>query len=147
MGSNYDQSIPLDQQVKNLKYRWDVATKKYIAHYPDFKLNLDKTQYNRAWAQVMNVFNDINILKANLDGNISSNDTTLKEKDTKIKNIKRQFNSQYSELRSKLGENKSSKPFKIQKYDENSKSYIFTTFYTASIFTLFYFLYKQINME
>ena len=147
MGSNYDQSIPLDQQVKNLKYRWGVATQKYIAHYPDFKLNLDKTQYNRALAQVMNVLNDINILKANLDGNISSNDTTLKEKDTKIKNIKGQFNSQYSELRSKLGENKSSKPFKIQKYDENSKTYIFTTFYTASIFTLFYFIYKQLNME
>ena len=147
MGSNYDQSISLEQQVENLKYRWDIATKKYVEHYPDFKLNLDKTQYNRAMAQVMNVFNDINILKANLDGNISSNDNKLKEKDKEIKNIKNQFNSQYSELRSKLGENKSSKPFKIQKYDENSKSYIFTTFYTASIFTLFYFLYKQINME
>ena len=98
MGSNYDQRIPLEQQIKNLKYRWGIATKKYVAHYPDFKLNLDKTQYNRAMAQVMNVFNDINILKANLDGNISSNDMTLKEKDTKIKNIKGQFNSQFSQL-------------------------------------------------
>lgn len=147
MGSSYEQSIPLEQQLTNLKYRWSVATKKYVAHYPDFKLNLDKTQYNRAWAQVMNVLNDINILKANLDGNISSNDDNLKKKDARIKNIKGQFNSQYSELRSKLGENKSSKPFKIQKYDENSKTYIFSTFYTASIFTLFYFIYKQINME
>ena len=147
MGSGYDQSISLEQQVKNLKYRWDIATKKYAMHYPDFKLDLDKTQYNRALAQVMNVFNDINILKANLDGNISSNDTKLEDKDKKIKAIKNQYNNEYSELKSKLGENKSAKPFKIQKYDENSKTYIFSTFYTASIFTLFYFIYKQINME
>ncbi len=147
MGSGYDQSISLEQQVKNLKYRWDIATKKYKMHYPDFKLDLDKTQYNRALAQVMNVFNDINILKANLDGNISSNDNKLQDKDKKIKAIKNQYNNEYSQLKSKLGENKSAKPFKIQKYDENSKSYIFSTFYTASIFTLFYFIYKQINME
>lgn len=147
MGSGYDQSISLEQQVKNLKYRWDISTKKYKMHYPDFKLDLDKTQYNRALAQVMNVFNDINILKANLDGNISSNDNKLQDKDKKIKSIKNQYNNEYSQLKSKLGENKSAKPFKIQKYDENSKTYIFSTFYTASIFTLFYFIYKQINME
>ena len=147
MGSNYLQSISLDQQLKNLKYRWSISTKKYVTHYPDFKLNLDKTQYNRALAQVMNVFNDFNILKANLDGNILSNKNKLQTKGTEIKNIKDQFNSQYSSLRSKLGENNASKPFKIQKYDENSKTYIFSTFYTASIFTLFYFIYKQLNME
>tara|TARA_Y100000591_G_C21848506_1_gene710144 strand:- start:1764 stop:2537 length:774 start_codon:yes stop_codon:yes gene_type:complete len=146
-GSGYDESIPLEEQVNILKKRWTAATQKYITHYPDSKLNLDSTQYNRALAQTLNVYNDISILKANLDGNISSNDKNLKDKTTEINKIKDQYNDQNWKLKSKLGENKSAIPFKIQKYDENSKSYIFTSGYTIGIFTLLFFMYKQINME
>lgn len=145
--SGYTNSISLEQQLKNLKYRWTVATKKYVTHYPDSKLGLDRSQFNRALAQVRTTYNDINILKANLDGNISSNDKNLEDKNKIINNIKNQYNDQHTELRSKIGENKSAIPFKVQKYDENSKSYIFSSFYTISIFTMFFFIYKQIKME
>lgn len=145
--SGYTNSISLEQQLKNLKYRWTVATKKYVTHYPDSKLGLDRSQFNRALAQVRTTYNDINILKANLDGNISSNDKNLTDKNKMINNIKNQYNDQHTELRSKIGENKSAIPFKVQKYDENSKSYIFSSFYTISIFTMFFFIYKQIKME
>lgn len=145
--SEYTNSISLEQQLKNLKYRWTVATKKYVTHYPDSKLGLDRSQFNRALAQVRTTYNDINILKANLDGNISSNDKNLTDKNKMINNIKNQYNDQHTELRSKIGENKSAIPFKVQKYDENSKSYIFSSFYTISIFTMFFFIYKQIKME
>ena len=142
-----NENISLEQQLKNLKYRWSQATNKYITHYPDYKLGLDRSQYNRALAQVRTTYNDMAILKANLDGNIKSNATNLEEKDKKIKQIKSQFEDEYTSLTSKLGENKSAIPFKIQKYDENSKSYIFSSFYSISIFTLAFFIYKQINME
>ena len=145
--SGYTNSISLEQQLKNLKYRWAAATKKYVTHYPDSKLGLDRSQFNRALAQVRTTYNDINILKANLDGNISSNDKNLADKNKMINNIKNQYNDQHTELRSKIGENKSAIPFKVQKYDENSKSYIFSSFYTISIFTMFFFIYKQIKME
>ena len=145
--SGYTNSISLEQQFKNLKYWWTVATKKYVTHYPDSKLGLDRSQFNRALAQVRTTYNDINILKANLDGNISSNDKNLADKNKMINNIKNQYNDQHTELRSKIGENKSAIPFKVQKYDENSKSYIFSSFYTISIFTMFFFIYKQIKME
>tara|TARA_B110000008_G_scaffold198656_1_gene197174 strand:- start:925 stop:1365 length:441 start_codon:yes stop_codon:yes gene_type:complete len=145
--SGYDESIPLEQQLENLKYRWATATKKYVTHYPDYKLGLDRSQYNRALAQVRKTYNDVSILKANLDGNISSNETNLEEKDIKIKEIKKKYNDQHTELRSQLGGNKAAKPFKIQKYDENSKSYIFSSFYTISIFTLSFFIYKQLDVE
>ena len=82
-----------------------------------------------------------------MDGNISSNDKNLEDKNKMINNIKNQYNDQHTELRSKIGENKSAIPFKVQKYDENSKSYIFSSFYTISIFTMFFFIYKQIKME
>lgn len=144
---SFNENISLEQQLKNLQYRWTEATKKYVKHYPDYKLDLDKSQYNRALAQVRTTYNDMAILKANLDGNIKSNAINLEEKDKKIKEIKSQFENEYSLLNSKLGENKSAIPFKIQKYDENSKSYIFSSFYSISIFTLAFFIYKQINME
>jgi len=142
-----NENISLEQQLKNLKYRWSQSTNKYIIHYPDYKLGLDMSQYNRALAQVRTTYNDMAILKANLDGNIKSNTSNLEEKDKKIKQIKSKFDNEYTSLQSKLGENKSALPFKIQKYDENSKSYIFSSFYTISIFTMAFFIYKQINME
>jgi hypothetical protein len=147
MSDGYSNNISLEQQLKNLKYRWEVATKKYVTHYSDSKLGLDVSQFNRALAQVRTTYNDINILKANLDGNISSNDKNLKDKNKMINDIKNQYSDQHTELKSKLGEHKSAIPFKIQKYDENSKSYIFSSFYTISIFTMFFFIYKQIKME
>jgi|TARA_B110000967_G_C18816303_1_gene526311 hypothetical protein len=145
--SGYDEKIPLGKQLENLKYRWTIATKKYVTHYPDYKLGLDRSQYNRAIAQVRKTYNDVSILKSNLDGNISSNAKNLKQKDIKIKDIKKKYNDQHGELRNQLGSNKAAKPFKIQKYDENSKSYIFSSFYTISIFTLSFFIYKQLNIE
>ena len=75
--SGYDEKIPLGKQLENLKYRWTIATKKYVIHYPDYKLGLDKSQYNRAIAQVRKTYNDVSILKSNLDGNISSNENWL----------------------------------------------------------------------
>ena len=39
----------------------------------------------------------------------------------KIKDIKKKYNDQHSVLTSQLGNNKAAQPFKIQKYDENSK--------------------------
>ena len=146
-GSGYEQSISLEDQLNNLKYRWNIATKKYITHYPDFKLGLDRSHYNRALAQVSSVYNDINILNENLKGNINQNEKNLHDANIKIKNVKDKFNNKNTELKSKLGENKSAIPFKIEKYDENSKSYIFSSFYTISIFTMIFFIYKQIKME
>ena len=145
--SGFTDNIPLNDQIKNLKYRWSAATSKYIRYYPDFKLGLDRSQYNRALAQLRSVYNEINVLNANLNGNISQNDKNLKDKSTKITNIKTTYASKKGELTSKLGENKAAMPFKIQKYDENSQSYIFSTGYTIGIFTLLFFIYKQINLE
>ena len=141
------EDVSLSDQINNLKTRWQSATKKYIKYYPDLKLDLDKTQYNRALAQVIKTYSDLSILKANLEGNIKSNEELLKDKDKDIKDIKKQYSDQYTELKTELGNNKAAIPFKIQKYDENSKSYIFSTFYTVSIFTLLFFIYKQTKLE
>ena len=134
---NYN--VPLEDQLINLKKRWEAATYKYIKTYPDNKLGLDKTQFNRAVEQVSKTFNDINILKTNLDANIESNKKNLQTKDNRIETVKQTYNTSKTDLISKLGENKAAIPLKIQKYDENSKSYIFTSYYTISLFTLCFF--------
>ena len=142
---NYN--VPLEDQLNNLKKRWEAATYKYVKAYPDNKLGLDKTQYNRAVEQVSKTFNDISVLKANLDANIQSNKNTLEAKDNNIKSVKQTYSTSKTDLISKLGEHKAAIPLKIQKYDENSKSYIFTSYYTISLFTLCFFIYKQFKME
>ena len=139
--------VSLEDQLSNLKKRWNAATYKYVKTYPDKKLGLDETQYNRVIEQVSKTFNDITILKTNLDANIDSNNKSLKSKDNEIQTIKNKYSLSHTSLLSKLGENKAAIPFKIQKYDENSKSYIFASYYTISLFTLCFFIYKQLKME
>ena len=58
----------LEDKIKNLRFRWQNATKQYIATYPDFALGLDKVQNSRAYQSVLKTKMDINVLQATLKG-------------------------------------------------------------------------------
>ena len=49
------------------------------------------------------------------------------------------------QLGTKLGANNASIPFKIDKYNENSESYIISSYYFISLLTMSFFIYKQLK--
>ena len=49
------------------------------------------------------------------------------------------------DLETAVANNKSGKPLKVDKYDENSRAYILLSEYTIGILSISYFIYKQLK--
>ena len=62
-----------------------------------------------------------------------------------IENIKETINEKKIGLVTKTGENLSGNPLKIDKYNNNSLAYINITYYMISIFSMSFFIYKQLK--
>ena len=48
-------------------------------------------------------------------------------------------------LDSILANNVAGKPLKVDKYDENSQSYVYSSYYIIGILTMSFFIYKQLK--
>ena len=70
---------------------------------------------------------------------------TRKPQDGRINFIKTKYNSEKLNLETALGNNEAGKPMKIDKYNENSISYILSSYYTIGILSISYFIYKQLK--
>jgi hypothetical protein len=129
-----------------MKLRWTNATNTYIKTYPDSALGIDTSgQNSRAYGTIVSVKRDINIFVASLKGLIDAHVSFLKMEDKRINTIKTKYNDSRVGLATELSNNKAGKPLKIDKYNDNTKSYIYTSYYTVGILSMSYFIYKQLK--
>tara|TARA_B100001123_G_C15130275_1_gene955021 strand:+ start:317 stop:754 length:438 start_codon:yes stop_codon:yes gene_type:complete len=129
-----------------LKFRWKRATNTYISRYPKYKLGFDPQSFEAGpLANVRKIADDVKLYKAQLTGAIHNLNTRLNKLNNKIKNLKKIYREEHIKLTTQLGDNNASDPFKKDKYNENSKSYVFASYYTISLLTLTFFIYKQIK--
>ncbi len=135
----------LESQIKSLRFRWNNATKQYIDTYPSAALGLDKIQNSRNYQSVLATRRDINILQATLNGLLSTTGAYIDSQDSRINTIKKKYNRQKLDLTTEKGNNLSGKPMKYDKYNENSKGYVLTSYYTIGILSISYFIYKQLK--
>ena len=84
----------LEQKVKTLRFRWNNATKQYVATYPDAALGLDRTQNQRSFQSIVGAYKDINLLQATLKGLLASTGNYIKTQDGRINFIKTKYNSE-----------------------------------------------------
>lgn len=138
-----------DQLRKNnmtMKLRWTNATNAYIKTYPDSALGIDTGgQNSRAYGTIVSVKRDINFFVASLKGLIDAHVSFLKMEDKRINTIKTKYNDSRVGLTTELSNNNAGKPLKIDKYNDNTKSYIYTSYYTVGILSMSYFIYKQLK--
>ena len=136
----------LKGEVSNLKFRWQNATKQYVDTYADKATGLDNTQNDRAQAAVVKTRADINIMQSKLKGAI---ETTANYIETVEKGpialYKKQYADNKSDLSNSINNGRAGKRMKIDKYNENSKAYILTSFYSIGILSITYFIYKQLK--
>tara|TARA_Y100001936_G_C15988537_1_gene620937 strand:+ start:218 stop:655 length:438 start_codon:yes stop_codon:yes gene_type:complete len=136
----------LKEDVSNLKFRWQNATKQYVDTYADKATGLDNTQNDRAQAAVVKTRADINIMQSKLKGAI---ETTANYIETVEKGpialYKKQYADNKSDLSNSINNGRAGKRMKIDKYNENSKAYILTSFYSIGILSITYFIYKQLK--
>tara|TARA_B100001093_G_scaffold520477_1_gene616455 strand:+ start:23526 stop:23963 length:438 start_codon:yes stop_codon:yes gene_type:complete len=136
----------LKEDVSNLRFRWQNATKQYVDTYADKATGLDNTQNDRAQAAVVKTRADINIMQSKLKGAI---ETTAEHIQTVEKGpialYKKQYADNKDELSNKINNGRAGKRMKVDKYNENSKTYILTSFYSIGILSITYFIYKQLK--
>lgn len=136
----------LKEDVSNLRFRWQNATKQYVDTYADKATGLDNAQNDRAQAAVIKTRADINIMQSKLKGAI---ETTADYIETIEKGpialYKKQYADNKSELSNKINNGRAGKRMKVDKYNENSKAYILTSFYSIGILSITYFIYKQLK--
>lgn len=135
----------LTENLKQYKFRWKNATDRYVQTYPDKKVNNNATQNNRAYSTVLGIANELFVFKANLKGDIANSKSYINNADKTIDKTIKEYENSKVDLVTAIGTNKSSKPFKINKYDENNESYINTIAYIIAIFSTSFFIYKQIK--
>ena len=135
----------LESRLKTLRFRWNNATKQYINTYPQAALGLDKTQNSRNYQSVLSTKRDINLLQATLNGLLQTTGSYIESQDNRINLMKNKYNKDKLDLVTEKGNNQSGKPMKIDKYNENSKAYILSSYYTIGILSISYFIYKQLK--
>lgn len=135
----------LESTLKSLESRWDIASNQYISSYPDKKMNTDGGSNNTAYNQMVGVGVDIDTLQAQINGYISENKEYFLQTDNQIQEAKNKYNDSVLQLKNVLGTNRASTPLKVDKYDQSSQSYILLSYYTISILTMSFFIYKQLK--
>ena len=136
----------LKEDVANLKFRWQNATKQYVDTYADKAAGLDSIQNDRAQAVVVKTRADINIMQSKLKGAIETSADYIKSvEDGPIALYKKQYADNKGDLSNSINNGRAGKRMKIDKYNENSKAYILTSFYSIGILSITYFIYKQLK--
>jgi|TARA_B110000971_G_C19884408_1_gene442286 pSer/pThr/pTyr-binding forkhead associated (FHA) protein len=135
----------LEDEIKKLRFRWTNATTKYISTYPDYALGLDKVQNSRAYQSVLQTKADINVLQAKLKGLLDTTGSFINYQSNNITQAKKKYYDSKLDLETTIGNNKSGKPIKIDKYNENNKAYILASYYSIGILSTSYFIYKQLK--
>ena len=90
-------------------------------------------------------YQDILVLQAKLKGNVNTNSLFLSDKDSQIKNIKNEYDSNSVKLKSDIARNLASDPFKLNKYDDTYESMLYLSYYFIGSMTLSFFIYKQLK--
>ena len=89
---------------------------------------------------------DINIMQSKLKGAIETSADYIKSvEDGPIALYKKQYADNKGDLSNSINNGRAGKRMKIDKYNENSKAYILTSFYSIGILSITYFIYKQLK--
>jgi hypothetical protein len=136
----------LEEKKKMYKTRWTNVTNTYIQTKADSALGIDTSgQHARSYASIVAITKDITVFIAHLKGLIATQSSFLKTEGVRIQTIKTKYNNTKLGLTTELSNNNAGKPLKVDKYNENSKSYIYTSYYTIGILSISYFIYKQLK--
>ena len=138
--------MTLENRLNKLKNDWNITKKRFINTYPRSKINKNDRAFITSEEKLKYLKNKINSLYESTKDDIEKNGKYLDFFNNYIENIKKTINEKKIGLVTKTGENLSGKPLKIDKYNNNSLAYINITYYMISIFSMSYFIYKQIKV-
>ena len=137
--------MKLENRLNKLKSDWNITKNRFINTYPRSKVNKNDRAFITTKEKLDSIKNEINSLYEITNDDIEKNGKYLDFFNNYIENIKGTINENKIGLVTKIGKNLSGNPLKIDKYNNNSLAYINITYYMISIFSMSFFIYKQIK--
>ena len=137
--------MTLENRLNKIKSDWNITKNRFINTYPRSKVNKNDQAFITSKEKLDSIKKEIDSLYESTKDDIEKNGTYLYFFNNYIENIKKTINEKKIGLVTKTGENLSGNTLKVDKYNNNSLAYINITYYMISIFSMSFFIYKQIK--
>lgn len=137
--------MTLENRLNKIKSDWNITKNRFINTYPRSKVNKNDQAFITSKEKLDSIKKEIDSLYESTKDDIEKNGTYLDFFNNYIENIKKTINEKKIGLVTKTGENLSGNTLKVDKYNNNSLAYINITYYMISIFSMSFFIYKQIK--
>lgn len=127
---------------------WKALTEKYCNQYADEKLNdtyPSPTGSTATMSQIQMRAEEILKLEASLLGRSMANSKNIKNARDKLKELRNRYEGRKSNLEKKISLERANNPRKVDTLDKKSRAYLTTSFYTISILSMSFFIYKQLK--
>ena len=125
--------VSYQTQFKNLKQR-------LIQHYPDFINTSQKKGFRNAQSALSALYNNLTILEAQINAQMSANSGVIKNANTNIRVAKSRYMSDIKNLNTSTRVNAASDELKIDKYNENVEEYLKSFFSLFGIVLMYQFV-------
>ena len=126
---------------------WNTLVENYCRAYAKEKIDPgSSTQMsNRFMAQLENKAAEILKEEGELLGMSIINGEEIDKARNKLKNLKTRYETREKDLNKYIDLNQANNPRKVDTLDKKSRAYLTTSFYTISILTMSFFIYKQLK--
>jgi len=125
--------VSYQTQFKNIKNR-------LIQHYPDYINTAQKKGFRNAQSALNSLYNNLTILEAKINAQMSSNTSVIKKANTNIRVSKSRYMSDIKNLNTSGRVNAASDELKSDKYNENVEEYLKTFFSLFGIVLMLQFV-------
>lgn len=137
-------------EIETLECTWDMLLNNYINKAAAEKVTTtfpSPTGSTHIWDQLVDQAERIIKEQQNLKGNFKNYNNQTDKELVKIDNLKKRYNNRKLTLSEKIDLGLANSPRKVDTLDKKSRAYLTTSFYTVSLFTMSFFIYKQLKVN
>tara|TARA_B000000475_G_C16003711_1_gene449942 strand:- start:1609 stop:2067 length:459 start_codon:yes stop_codon:yes gene_type:complete len=141
----------LNEEMQTQVSIWDSEYDKWYKAVAEEKMKDDYIEGRAgalstiAFDKLANAESELRIIASQIKTHISNAEKNITTKSDMLKNKRNVNSDSINKKQAHIDKNKSSGTRQIDKLDEKSRAYLTTTFYSISLITMSFFIYKQLK--
>ena len=100
---------------------------------------------NNIFDNLTEIEKDLRLIDAEIQTHINNAESRISSKSAELQDLRDGKSNSIQKMKEYIDRNKSSSTRQIDKLDEKSRAYLTTTFYSVSLITMSFFIYKQLK--
>tara|TARA_B100000035_G_scaffold156677_1_gene133425 strand:- start:19894 stop:20346 length:453 start_codon:yes stop_codon:yes gene_type:complete len=149
MSLNTEEVKNLEKELNIQKALWGMKIDQYYKAYANEKMQNNYVPGQGSsgdfFDNLINIETKLRTISEKLESHLTVTSSTISSQSDKLKEIRNGRSSSIQKMKEYIDRNKSSNTRKIDKLDEKSRAYLTTTFYSVSLITMSFFIYKQLK--